>query len=102
MHRWILPAAGLLILSIITLQPAAAHAQACCGAAQGTGLGRLATGQVYLVGVDAQFREVYGRHDQQEYVDLSHDTREFRQTLFASARLYEDFQLSLIVPFVET
>ncbi len=101
MHRLILLAAGLFAL-LITLQPAAAHAQACCGAAQGTGLGRLAMGQVYLVGVDAQFREVYGRYDDQEYVSLSHDTREFRQTLFASARLYEDFQLSLTVPFVQT
>lgn len=101
MHRLILLAAGLFAFAI-TLQPAAAHAQACCGAAQGTGLGRLAMGQVYLVGVDTQYREFFGRYDHQKYAALSHDTREFRQTLFASARLLEDVQFSFTIPFVQT
>lgn len=101
MHRFFPLAAGLFALSF-TLQPAAAQAQACCGAAQGVGLGRLAMGQAYLVGVDAQYVEYFGRYDRQQYVSLAHDTREFRQTLFATARLFEDFQFALSVPFVQT
>lgn len=85
--------------------PRAAFAQACCVAPSTTGLGRLATYEDAVVGLEARSTVGSGSFDRDGGVRSSprgaHDLG-FEQNLFATGRWLSRGQATLTVPFVET
>lgn len=83
----------------------AAHAQACCVAPSTTGLGRLATYEKALGGVEARGAATYASFDADGRLSRtpagSHDVA-LEQNVFATARLLTRAQATAVVPFVET
>ncbi|MFU8803044.1 MAG: hypothetical protein ACNA8W_04460 [Bradymonadaceae bacterium] len=92
---------GVLTGLLIGAAPSTALAQSCCGSTQSTGLGRLGTGQQYLIGVDLQYKDYHGHFDGRTHRSIDGDIREIRQTIFGTMRLGRDFQLGAAVPFIQ-
>jgi hypothetical protein len=83
----------------------AAHAQACCVAPSTTGVGRLASYESVLGGVEARGAAMYGSFAPDGRLSGksagSHDVV-LEQSLFATGRFLSRGQATLAVPFVET
>lgn len=97
--------AALLALTACLAFERAALAQACCVAPSTTGLGRLASYEDALVGVEARGTVGYGSFDRDGVFRPSprgaHDFG-FEQNLFATGRWLSRGQATLTLPFVET
>jgi len=101
--RWPGRAVAALLLALGVSWPAAAAAQACCGASGLVIPARLRVYDDYGLGVQATERQTYGSLAADgRYSGTSTGDLVTEQDLFAMARLSSRIQLALLVPYVET